>query len=485
MMKYLYGLSIQGIQDYIFETNKLKEIVGASELVASLPKTIVENTGGFSISDADENLLIDAAGNFKYVFDDKSICQAVFKNLPKEIYRLGGDITVSQAVILLNNDQISREKIDELETKLKAERNRQVAKSALGIMSPTRVGKTGNIEVVKNQDRNQVLKTKAVDQGENNLLHILVDNPKDYSFTNNLEEITNDQFGNWVAIVHADGNGLGKKIIRMAKSIQDVKGGFRELSLRLDQATKAAVRTAFDKIIPTDEKVIPFRPIIVGGDDVSIVVRGDLALRFTEQFLVDFEKETQEIFADFDVKFSLNDIFKGGLTACAGIAYIKSHYPFHYGIGLAEALTKQAKKASKDLPYSRPPSSLMFHKLHSSFVRKWEEIEANELTAGVVSFANGPYFIDEKQGLSVKKLSYWAEQMQRPTAPKSNIRQWFTLLDENPSRAKELAERTRQITGGDLWNKLNLKTMLDVDATKKTHLFDVLTIAEIQTNKNN
>ena len=33
MSKYLYGAAVQGIQDFIFKTNKLKEIVGASELV--------------------------------------------------------------------------------------------------------------------------------------------------------------------------------------------------------------------------------------------------------------------------------------------------------------------------------------------------------------------------------------------------------------------------------------------------------------------
>ncbi len=32
-MAYLYGASIQGIQGFIFETNKLKEIAGASNLI--------------------------------------------------------------------------------------------------------------------------------------------------------------------------------------------------------------------------------------------------------------------------------------------------------------------------------------------------------------------------------------------------------------------------------------------------------------------
>ena len=36
MSKYLYGASVQGIQSFIFQTNKLKEIIGASELVEEI-----------------------------------------------------------------------------------------------------------------------------------------------------------------------------------------------------------------------------------------------------------------------------------------------------------------------------------------------------------------------------------------------------------------------------------------------------------------
>ena len=36
MEKYLYGAAVQGIQNFIFQTNELKDIAGASELVEKL-----------------------------------------------------------------------------------------------------------------------------------------------------------------------------------------------------------------------------------------------------------------------------------------------------------------------------------------------------------------------------------------------------------------------------------------------------------------
>ena len=39
MSKYLYGAAVKGIQGFIFQTNKLKEIVGASEMVSQICTT--------------------------------------------------------------------------------------------------------------------------------------------------------------------------------------------------------------------------------------------------------------------------------------------------------------------------------------------------------------------------------------------------------------------------------------------------------------
>lgn len=81
MSKYLYGASVQGIQSFIFQTNKLKEIIGASELVEEICTSMfaeqIEKT--YEELLVDKNAIVNAAGNIKYVFDDEGLCK---KNIP-------------------------------------------------------------------------------------------------------------------------------------------------------------------------------------------------------------------------------------------------------------------------------------------------------------------------------------------------------------------------------------------------------------------
>lgn len=48
---YLYGASIQGIQSFIFQTDRLKDIVGASELVEqACTDMFYKPVGGINLS---------------------------------------------------------------------------------------------------------------------------------------------------------------------------------------------------------------------------------------------------------------------------------------------------------------------------------------------------------------------------------------------------------------------------------------------------
>ncbi len=95
-----------------------------------------------------------------------------------------------------------------------------------------------------------------------------------------------------------------------------------EMSIRIDLASGE------------DGYCIPFRPIVFGGDDVTFVCDGRLGLSLTTAYLREFEQQTARVGLGKD---------NGGLTACAGVSIVKSHYPFARAYALAEELSKLAK----------------------------------------------------------------------------------------------------------------------------------------------
>lgn len=496
MSKYLYGASIQGIQSFIFETNKLKEIVGASELVEEICTNFFARAMQTKDLLTDTNAIINAAGNIKYLFGDKTLCESIVKNFPKEIMEKAPGITISQTVIEIE-DKLTAEDFNKLEEKLKIQRNKVVKPLHQALMISERARKTGKAGVDWDKKANevidvaQILKRDVVDNSVANLSEKLTGkkiSTKD--FTYKIEDIAVGQkeAKNWIAVVHADGNNLGKLIQQMVKSLQncnetDIKFAFKKFSQKLDEATTCAAQTAYNEVVLKVEKVSkgPIRPVVLGGDDLTVIIRGDLALDFTTIFLKQFEIETAEKFKGLGEKFSLTQ-FKNGLTACAGISYVKPTYPFHYAVDLADELCGYAKTVSKDLVKNdekkNPPSCLMFHKVQSSFIGSFkDDIIPRELKAGDISFVNGPYFINaEAKQTTVSQLKNWINKINSEDAPKSALRNWIGELHHSQSSAEQLMERIISLN-----NSYKKKLKLDNEIkNNRTHLHDVLALSNIQ-----
>lgn len=205
----------------------------------------------------------------------------------------------------------------------------------------------------------------------------------------------------YIGIIHADGNGLGELLMQVRKDIENLPQHyaniFRALSETIEQATIAAAKQAtIEKLVPHAEKrnglkIMPARPLVLGGDDLTIIVRGDLAIPFTAKFLETFEEITEKLFTDFkneyQQKHQIDLHLPKGLTACAGIAFIKVSQPFYMAYHLAESLCKTAKTSSKaenarskDKNEKRVPSSLSYHRITTSIIDDYNSICERELT---------------------------------------------------------------------------------------------------------
>lgn len=446
MTKYLYGASIQGIQSFIFQTNKLKEIVGGSELVEEICTT--EFYDFINSDESNENIILSAAGNIKFIADEET-CKRLVRDFPKRVLEKAPGVTVGQAVIKIDQGLPLSEHISKLEEKLKSERNRPLMPLEIGFMGLERARRTGGvaIEIRSKKGRlvsyceSTLLKDQSVDRlsdDSNESSHTklfrkisgLTEKPKE--ITLEIEDICKGHKNSWIAVVHADGNGLGN-ILRVmgdklaTEDFEASKLAFKKFSLALDRATQAAAQSAFRQVFKKDsaynlEGRYTIRPLICGGDDITFIIRADLALEFTEHFLKEFEQKSKDEFKVLE-QFGIND-FKDGITACAGIAYVKESYPLHYALNLSEALCKDAKKRVKDRlkkqnnPNSNgiPESALAFYKVQESFTDKLSILKERTLQTkqgdNLLDYYFGPYLLEDLEGLN-QRLAFLKDQVEK------------------------------------------------------------------------
>jgi hypothetical protein len=227
----------------------------------------------------------------------------------------------------------------------------------------------------------------------------------------------------WLAVIHADGNGLGEIFLNFDQhtglkegkcSASEYVEKYRRFSLALDVcainaaglALKALQHRFHNENGNNVGMEIPVVPLILGGDDLTVLCDGQYALRFVYEFLRQFESETNDItkydYLERDTEGhpllingkTVFEILKGvvpeiagnafgvsRLGICAGVAIVKPHFPFHQGYELAEQLLKSAKQVKEKIKrrhnneeVSHPCSALDYHILYDSTASRLEGI---------------------------------------------------------------------------------------------------------------
>lgn len=194
--------------------------------------------------------------------------------------------------------------------------------------------------------------------------------------TSRLDPVQN---AGWVAIVHADGNGIGNLFLRVAGTTggENLLQSLGNFSSELNSVTEQAVAAA--AVIATERYEQRYArrpeawllPVIVGGDDVTVILDGRMAIDFTEAFLLQFEALANESRTIGDVNRAVNGDSPPLVTASAGIAFIKPHHPFSDGYDLAEQLCSSAKDLTRECGNA---SALDYHVLFDSVGREIDAV---------------------------------------------------------------------------------------------------------------
>lgn len=504
MAKYLYGASVQGIQEYIYATGDLQEIIGASEIIDSLGRSFKDKQEGdnavFGIFDElrekglVEQILLNAAGNFRAVVEGEENLKKIVRDLPKKIMQNAYGITISQASAPYNDGNYEKAS-KELEKNLKIQRNRPSLPLDMSINFMSLVPKTAR-PIVKFRgddalDISSVQKREAYARWFNK-------RRKEAEKLKLFSDISNDK--NKLAVIHADGNGLGvlvKNLVEVVKKSDDTEAIAR-FSQALDEATKDAFANAKEKTkAALGKDDIKIKELILSGDDMTAVCDADIALEFTKNFIEEFEKETDKKKPAIQEK----------LTMCAGIAYCNEKFPFYYAVSLAEELCSAAKKHSKNKYVENQesqiaPSCLMFHNVQSSNFKSWDKFIKDELTIGgkkkehtaegentkEIRCDFGPYYLGDttktKNEPKVENFINLTKIYSSENSPKGKLREWLKEIGINDKLAKSMLDRINEVLENRnefdkalsaLYDKLSCENLiLEKDEKQKTPIYDIL-----------
>lgn len=189
----------------------------------------------------------------------------------------------------------------------------------------------------------------------------------------------------WVAVIHADGNQLGAFFRAAADELgaAEVAPGRSALGVLSEQVQEVAnesFRDAVDELARLAEPGVPLPlvPLVVGGDDLTVLVDGYSALPFTRSYLEAFARHGA---GHGLVGRVLGALGRDVLTASAGVAIVKPHFPFSVAYGLSEELCRNAKGALAAEPGNH---GLDVHILIDSTVSDLESIRKRYEVDGVV-----------------------------------------------------------------------------------------------------
>ena len=350
---------IRGIQKYIYRSNKLKEISGASWIVENLLKNSInkyckENeieirewcneNEPFSfdffnpkyvnsmyieyVYEGGGNLLLATRLTDKKLLEFNKYIQLTFL---RETYSL----SVAYAVQEINKD---KDYINDAYPKIKQKLN-EVKKRMpqLSLAKPLPIceidlntgyalseyrndqpGENNHFSLESNMKLNKYIKS------ENKELDKLFED----------DEIKDNGAKTLIAVVHIDGNDMGGIIASYMADKKKEHMSFadgvkisRDLSFKINKVFKENVREIIYNY--------PARIVINSGDDITFICKSEDSLNIT--------KKIMEMIEENYLGDNQNNIF----TSCAGIAYTHRHFPFHKAYEIAEECCVLAKNKAK------------------------------------------------------------------------------------------------------------------------------------------
>jgi hypothetical protein len=164
------------------------------------------------------------------------------------------------------------------------------------------------------------------------------------------------------------------------------------------------------------QDLLPIVPLVLGGDDLTVLCEGYSALAFTRRYLAAFEDETarSDLRGGIIAQVAEKALGCPRLSSCAGVAIIKPHFPFYSAYELSEQLLRSAKKVKQKVTHAMdgktpyPCSALDFHILFDSTFSELDAIRARLALGDKTRLTAKPYVVTPPERLDGAMGADWA-----------------------------------------------------------------------------
>lgn len=419
------------IQDYVFGSNELAQNIGASELVTQVTTDwLFESANGllqgehnaklaakgsasrWELSDRsldnglDYEIVYSGGGNALILFKDDPSAKELIQALLKKALKDAPGLRLYYACTSYKQGELCSKVVELRKEIARTKRIPQQNIPLLGLGVTAACDFTGSPAVGIDDNGRYVsaaVRAKqnlgAVDGVGNSRLLEYVGSvlPPDFGFIYNFNKIGARDESSYLAVVHTDGNRMGERIgdyvARFGHDEKEFVKAQRDFSVKIQQSAFNALTSTVKMLISPEnmkqdpdpvnglwqfkiageipvprelgEDRLPFRPIVFGGDDVTFVCDGRLGLPLAAHYLKTLSNCEMP---DHEP-----------LYARAGIAIVKTHFPFARAYALAEELCHSAKIYIRGIdPDTRRISAMDWHFATTGVVqplaklRKWE-----------------------------------------------------------------------------------------------------------------
>lgn len=376
-MAVLTGIDVLGVQRFVFSSNRLKDVIAGSYLV----EWSTSREGAFlglrdkGLIEKDEDILLAGGANAFIVFCDKPKACTFAAKYTRLLYEEAPSL---ETVIV--HEEIDSEglaaALQKIQIKLAIEKTKRIPSVPLaGISVNSTCVETGLPAVDLTPDesshpisRNIAKRRKEVVNANGYWKGRLLHGRDDFDFPMNFEELGRT-IGDTslIGVVHVDGNGVGELIKKWLREKKDseindnlFREEYKEWSKKIDELGYASLQAVVDRLCDSAKDgsvtgnperlvfdlkktdsgnvwMLPLRPILLGGDDLTFVCDGRIALDLAETALGVFEGE----------KSNIPHLDKP-IRACAGVAIFRVRSPFIRAYQLAEKLCTSAKMKVKE-----------------------------------------------------------------------------------------------------------------------------------------